>query len=451
MSYLTIRDKVATTLPEYKFFDGKASQDDINGYFNMYDAFTNNGYHIEEDAEKGTRSAGRVSFRDLVTKEDLMRFVTPVVETIIREAIEPNIILTNELCQRINVDPGQKIQIGAVGTLEAGRASHNGELMEKNITLDNSGDMIAMSTNKYGLKISMTDEVVKNNQFDIVNLWLRAAGKALARCKERNVANIINEMGSTVIDNVTPEDSYFGTTTGRGIDGKQNGSMTSADVFELYAYLLNRGFTPDTLLMHPLAWKTFATDTEMREVVLAASTIANVRGPSAPNWGTSHHGFGLRTAGTGTENTSGNSVKGPNAWVKTLNPLGSQWQTSPSYLPTPLKVIVTPYVKFNPGSIGNERLDSGCTTNVVMVDSSNCAVLAQSLEPTVGSWNDYERDITKFKVIEEYGLQMLEQGKAVAIAANISIARNYNFANTNNVELEPLNIRTKPSGMIDPA
>jgi hypothetical protein len=306
--------------------------------------------------------------------------------------------------------------------------------------------MIALSTDRYGLKISLTEDVVQQNQFDVVNVWLRAAGKAMARCKERVAAKLINEMGYKVMDNATPGGSYLGITTGRNIHGDLNGSMTSNDVFELYAYLLNRGLSPDTLLIHPLAWKTWACDTEMREVVLASSTVAQIRGNVAPNWGTGFGGYGLRTAGTGTETTSGNSIKGPNPWVQTLNPLGASWNVRPSYLPSPIQIIVTQFVPFTTGAQGIERLDTGCACNVIMCDSSACGVIGQSMPVTTDKWTDPERDILNIKLKEAYGFAVLEQGKGIAKASNVSVARNYNFENVNSVTLTAPVMTVAPSG-----
>jgi hypothetical protein len=334
--------------------------------------------------------------------------------------------------------------------MEAGRVGQAGEYPEKMLDLD-GGDMVAITTDKYGLKISLTEEVVQQNQFDVVNVWLRAAGKAMARCKERIAAKLLNEMGYKIFDNVSPSTSYAGITTGRDITGTPNGSMTSSDVFELYAYLLNRGFSPDTLLMHPLAWKTFATDPEMREVVLAASTIAQAKGGMAPNWGTGHRGYGLRTGGTGTETTSGSTIKGPNPWVQTLNPLGATWNIAPSYLPSPIQVIVTHYVPFSYGTKGIERMDSGCTTNVIMVDSDNCGVIGQSEAVRTDRWTDPERDILNIKLREAYGFAVLEQGKAIAKASNIAISRNYNFENANSQTLGVTDLSTAPSGWVSGA
>ncbi|MCK9429429.1 MAG: hypothetical protein M0R17_05455 [Candidatus Omnitrophica bacterium] len=331
--------------------------------------------------------------------------------------------------------------------MTAGRVGQAGEYPEKMLDLD-GGDMIAITTDKYGIKISLTEEVVSQNQFDVVNVWLRAAGKAMARCKERIGMKLINEMGYKVFDNASPSASYCGSTTGRNIAGVTNGSMTANDVFEMYAYLLNRGFTPDTLLLHPLAWKLFATDTEMREVVLAGSTIAQVQGgkPVSQWGGTSHNGYGLRTTGTGNENLAGSVPKGPNAWTQTLNPLGATWNVRPAYLPSPIQVIVTPMVPFSYGTAGIERMDTGSTCNVIMVDSSNCAVIGQSEAIRTDRWTDPERDIVNIKLREAYGMAVLEQGKGIAKASNIAIAKNYNFENYNSQTLSNFDPTTAPSG-----
>lgn len=438
MPYMTIRDQVAVDT-----FD---KREDRNKYLNLFDAFTSRGRMLDDSGD-----IQRFELKDLVTREDLMRFMPQVVETVVREAIEPNLFVVQRLFQQITIEQGTRIQIGALGALEAGRVGQAGEYPERMLDLD-GGDMVAITTDKYGLKISLTEEVVQQNQFDVINVWLRAAGRAMARCKERIGAKLINEMGYPIMDNATPANSYAGSTTGRDITGTPNGSMTATDVFELYAYLLNRGFSPDTLLMHPLAWKTFMTDTEMREVVLQAATVAQVQGGQmAPNWGTGHNGYGLRTAGTGTEETSGNTVKGPNAWVQTLNPLGATWQVAPNYLPSPIQVIVTHYVPFTYGAQGIERMDTGCVTNVIMVDSNNCGVIGQSEQVRTDRWVDPERDITNIKLREAYGMAVLEQGKAIAKASNVAIARNYNFENRNSVTLGNLTLSGVPSGFTAPS
>ena len=425
-----IKDDVAFNIKDEK---------ERNCFYNVYDAFTNRGRIFD----KKDGSIKIFEFKDLMTTQDLTRFIPQTVETVIREALEPNLFIVNRLFQLINIPRGSRVQIGAVGAMEAGRVGQGGEYPQRYLDLD-GGDMVALTTDKYGLKISMTEEVVEENLFDVAGIWLRAAGKALARHKERSAAKLLSEQGFDVFDNINPTNSYIGSTNGRNIAGTPNGSLTVNDIFEMYAYLLHRGFSPDVILMHPLAWKTFMCDTEMREVVLANATVASYRQPAgsaAPNWGTSHGGFGLRTTATGNRETSGNTIKGGDPWVQTLNPLGATFNIAPSYLPTPLEVIVTQYVPFQYGTrttgTANETT-KGATTNIVMVDSSVCGIIGQSSPVQTDTWTDPERDIQNLKVRESWGLGVLEQGKGIATARNISTSRNYNFDNVNQATLSEI-------------
>jgi hypothetical protein len=431
MRTLYIKDRVA--LEKFKLPKDR----DIFG--NVYDAFTNHGLIMDNE----TKEPKFMELKDLVTSQDLTRFIPQTVETVIREAIEPNLFIVDRLFQKINIPRGSRIQIGAVGAMEAGRVGQGGEYPERFVDVD-GGDMVALTVDKYGLKISMTQEVLDENLFDVVNIWLRAAGRALARHKERSAAKLLSEMGYDVFDNINPTESWIGSTSGRGIDGIQNGSITVNDTFEMYAYLLNRGFSPDVLLMHPMAWKTFMCDTEMREVVLANATVTSVRSPNgsyAQNWGTSHGNLGLRTTATGENALSGNTAKGGSAWTQTLNPLGATFNIAPRYLPTPLEVIVTQYVPFSYGTrtagTANETT-RGAMTNLIMADSSVCGLIGQAEEPTVERWVEPERDIENLKIREKWGLAVQEQGKAIAVARNIGIYKNYNFENVNQQTLSEL-------------
>jgi len=179
----------------------------------------------------------------------------------------------------------------------------------------------------------------------------------------------------------------------------------------------------------------------MREVVLDGATVTSYKNPNgsyAEGWGTGHSGLGLRTTATGNSETSGDTTKGPWAWTQTLNPLGATFNIGPKYLPTPLEVLVTQYVPFQYGARSSgtaNETTKGSTSNLVMVDSSNCGLIGQSMPVTMDRWSDPERDIENIKLKEMWGLALLEQGKAIAVARNISTDRNYNFENANNVTL----------------
>ena len=425
-----------------------SKQEDRVLFDNVYHAFTNRGTMEDKDG-----NIEHFELRDLITTQDLTRFIPQTVEVVVREAIEPNLFIVDKLFQEINIPRGSRIQIGAIGAMEAGRVGQGGEYPERYVDLD-GGDMVALTTDKHGLKISLTEEVLQENLFDVVGIWLRAAGRALARHKERTAAKLINEMGYDVFDNLAPDNAYIGATTGRNIAGVANGSMTVNDIFEMYTYLLHRGFNPDTLMMHPLAWKTFMCDTEMREVVLEGSTVTSYRNPKgkyAENWATGHGGLGTRTKATGNRATEGNTPKGGYAWTQTLNPLGATFNIAPSYLPSPLEVLVTNYVPFEYGARtpgdANETT-KGSTSNIVMVDSNNCGLIGQSMPVQMDRWTDPERDIENIKLKEMWGLALLEQGKGIAVARNISSDRNYNFENSNSQSLSEIDRNVTPSGMI---
>ena len=255
-----------------------------------------------------------------------------------------------------------------------------------------------------------------------------------------------------------------GTLTGIDITGAFNGSMTLNDIFDLYTWLSMRGFIPDTLIVHPLSWKLFMTDPEVREIILQGNVLSTRRAPmgqASPGWGTSHEGTGLRTTATGrgieygygTPPSTGPLGKiGANPWVSSMNPLAATLNIPPRYLPTPLMVLVTPFAQYSKGaasiSSGSPSVTRSLPTcTVTMLDSSSCGVLAQRTPISVEEYDDPARDIQAIKIMERWGMHLLEQGKAVVNARNVVIDRNYVFDNTNVVTLQPHDRGTAVSGV----
>jgi hypothetical protein len=52
-----------------------------------------------------------------------------------------------------------------------------GEYPSRDLDLD-GGSAVSVAVSKHGLQISITDETIEDNSFDIIGMWLRAAGKA---------------------------------------------------------------------------------------------------------------------------------------------------------------------------------------------------------------------------------------------------------------------------------
>ena len=201
------------------------------GFEKVYEAFTNNG-RVQDQV---------FTFNDLVTSPDVARFIPQVVENVVREALEPNLVIIPNLFEEVRIDRGSRIQIGAIGALSASEVPEGTEYKENDLQMD-GGDMVAINIKKHGLMIRVTDEMLSDNQFDVIGLWLRAAGRALARHKELYAIRLLNEFGTEVFNNATPSDSLYGSTTGRDITGAGNGSMTSNDLWDMYAELLATWF-----------------------------------------------------------------------------------------------------------------------------------------------------------------------------------------------------------------
>jgi len=430
--------------------DAIVTEKDRKTFGKFYEAFTNNGIVATEN-----KMPAQLSIEDLLTTPDATRFIPKVVETVVREALEPNLVVVPNVFEEVQLQAGRSIQIGSVGAIIAGEVSETGEYPERQPDLD-GGDMVAVAVSKKGVMLRVSDEMITDSQWDVVGLWLRAAGRALARLKEVKGLKLLNDMGVTVFNNYQggSDDGIEGTTTGRDITGAANGTMTLNDFFDMWTYLVLRGFNPDTLIVHPLAWKLFMTDTELREVLKEGDSLQSrslPQGAPSPGWGTSHNGWGLRTTATGagvssTQGSGPDSILGKigaNPWVTGLNPLAATFFIPPR-LGVPLRVLVTPYVRFDQGLTGTTKP----STSVILLDSSSTGVLVTRDPVETEEFDDPARDIRALKIRERYGFGLHEQGKSVAVARNILIDRNYNFENANNQVLTVINqASTLPSGV----
>jgi len=426
----------------------------IDALGRVYDLMTNNGWCQSNDEEdKGTPT--RLTFNDVFETPDATRFIPRVVQYIVREAIEPNLLVIPYLFQEVRITTGGKmIEIGAIGSMYAGEVTEGHEPPRRNLDLD-GGDMVSVTVKKHGIMFDVTDEVIRDSQWDVLNLWLRAAGRALARHKEESALKLFNEMGITIFNNdQSAQDGEIGALTGRGIDGVPNGTMTLSDIMQMWIHGTMRGFTMDTILMNPLSWGMFATDPEVREIVLSGATPTTPRAPSGSGfsgWPTGHGGLGLRTQATGSIGSGveaalgGQHLPASSPWVAQLSPFNATYNIAPRGLGA-IRVLISPYVPFsNAVTLGTGVTKP--TASVIMLDSSNAGLLVVRDPVTMTDWTDKARDIQNVKLIERYGMNAVEQGKGVAVARNVVIDRNYVFDNVNSQTLSEINQRvTKPAG-----
>ena len=358
------------------------------------------------------QSGERVKLNDALSVPNAPMLMPKVISNIVKEAAEPLLVGTS-LLQRINYSYGQTITFPAVGAIVAADIAEGQEYPERSLQM--GGATVTATIGKSGVAVKVTDEMIRYSQFDVIGMHLRAAGRALARHKEVKIFNFIRSMGVTCFDNVSPTSSLKGVTTGRDMEGAGNGSVTMDDIFDAYAQVITQGFTPNTLLMHPLTWTMFVKDATLRSFVL---------GNNGGNWFAGHSGNAAGQApwGGGLGVSGGQDITpGGNAAGATASPLSAYPQTLnsapqlPGYMNIPFRIIVSPFVPYDP----RRKL-----TDIYMFDASELGVLIVDEEVTTEEFDDPRVDIRKIKLRERYGIGILNEGKAIATLKNVHVVPN---------------------------
>jgi hypothetical protein len=361
-------------------------------------------------------TGGNVKLTDAISVPDAPLLLPKVMSNVVREAQEPLLVGTS-LLQRINYSYGQTITFPAVGALHAADIAEGMEYPETRLEM--GGATVTATIGKSGLAVKVTEEMIRYSQFDVIGMHLRAAGRALARHKEQKIFNMVKALGVCVFDNVNPTQSLKGVTTGRSLNGSPNGSLTMDDVFDCFAQVMTQGFMPNTLLMHPLTWVMFVKDPTLRMFALMSgggTFFANHTGRVDQQFNpqASQGGLGI---GAGQNITAPGDRSGPG----TPSDLGSHSQVMnsapvlPSYLGMNFRIIVSPFVPFDP----RRRL-----TDIYMFDSSELGALVVDEEVTTDEFVDPRVDLRKIKLRERYAVSILHEGQAVATMKNVHVVAN---------------------------
>jgi hypothetical protein len=369
--------------------------------------------------------------KDLLVSTDMTMFIPKVISQVVKEAIEPRLVIS-ELFQTIRINTGRSIEFPAVGAITAEDIGEGQAYPEKQLDLG-GGNIVAINVTKSGLLVRITEEMINDSQWDVIGMHLRAAGRALARHKEVKCATLFATMGQKVFDNVEPALAVIGATRGVDRTGTLNGGIHLDDLFDMIAYLLNGSWTPNTIIMHPLAWAMFAKDPFLREIAKMAGHF----------WG------GQMSGSVGQTGWDGN----PNLKQRTIAPNLTTTQTAlpQGLFPVALRVMVSPYVRFIPKGATVTKMSDGLApgatlvtdasskaktplTDIYVLDDAETGVLVQKQDISTEDFNDPLRDIRSLKIREIYGLGTLSQGKSIAVARNIALAQTYNFSDVHQVD-----------------
>lgn len=324
-----------------------------------------------------------------------------VVSEVVKESIEPNIVLT-PLLQRINYSHGTQLSFPSTGAFSAADIPEGGEYPIR--SLDMAGQVVA-TIGKSGLAVMFSEETLRYSLYDVMSMHLRAAGKALIRWKEQKVADMmITAAGgtNTLFDNTT---TSYPSTTGRNASGYYNGSVTLDDFFKAYATMIARGFMPNTLIMNPFAWQIFADEGLSRLFGFEHGTAmwGNMQGGlgNAPQWKSAGMN-GLLQSST----------------VTSPQNVATTFTNVPSIFPYPFKIIVSPYMPYD--AVQN-------VTDFILCDSNELGVLVVDEEVTTDQWDDLARDITKIKLRERYAVATMNNGQGTGLFKGVSLAKSFDF------------------------
>ena len=372
------------------------------------DTWLNHGFHEPTQTQ--------FEFNDIMATPNAQYWMPKVVEEIMREPVEPMLIIPG-LLDRIQYTPAARITFPAIGALVAYDLGEGQAYPEQQLNV--APGSITINVGKTGVAFKITEEMRKYSQFDVINMHIRAARRALDRHKEQKGMNYITAMGVTLFDNITPASSVYGTCTGRSITGVGNGSCRMEDLPKAYAHIMMQGYTPDTILMHPLTWSMWMADPLLQTIVKNTGNGMWFQPHSMPKSGlpwasASQNKMGI-SGGYGQytppENAGSETPTTPSEVDQNL----TSAPVIPSYFPHPLRVLVSPFVPF---------YEHNNTCDIMIFDSQNLGALVVDEDVSMDQWDDMSTDITKVKLKERYAFAIYEDGLAIGVMKNIPVKAN---------------------------
>lgn len=385
------------------------------------DIFTTQGRNEEDAVEMEWEDMYRMlspKHTDAVTTPDIHPLLQSAMEILIREPVEPLMVITS-LFNRVQAK-GLNTQVlaGAIGAVYAQDIPEHGTYPEVMFQL--GGAMQTAWIGKSGLAASFTDEALRYTTWDIFSMNLRAMGAALVRHKEQKAVNFLRTLGTELFNNLSPSTSMFGVCTGRGLDMAANGSLTVDDLFKAMAHMAEEGFPPTIMLLNPLFFYQFLQDPVLRNMMLAhggGSYFSKWNGQPGPRDPWSNGSMGARGPSLGNRiNASGNAAGATATGISGREHGMTSSSNVPSYFPWNFQIMVSPLVPFDASTqLGDIYLLSGGEVGFHLVDEDLTQV----------EWRDENVDVVKVKLRERYGFAVAHDGQGVGVMKNVKLARNY--------------------------
>ena len=312
--------------------------------------------------------------------------------------------------------------IGA-GNIPNVERAEGGEYPEFTIAAGKSATVRAQFLQR-GLVVKITQEDIKYSRWDIIKAHITQAGLALARAKEKLIFQVFDDAGAVIFDNndpmnggggSDPVNSVKGRGTGRDRYGNKNGSLTYEDYVDMVSLMTTNGYNPNVLLIHPLALPIFQKDPILRHIGVVngnpeAFLNSSLQGPNQYKNGTVDVWRRQQRKANGNSQTLDD--------IET-NLLSNATPNLPSYHPfSGMTIIASHMVPYDAVTK---------TTSLILIDTSASAILNEQVPLTVDSWEEYSREIYVVRIKEAYSVDVIDEGRGIAVAKNIPLVPNEIF------------------------
>lgn len=384
----------------------------------LADAIRNRG-KIDDDQRLSWSTFVDSVLNDAISTPDIHNLLSVTTQILLREPVEPMMVIADLFTKVQAQGLQQNILLGAIGSAaEAQDIEEGGTVPE--ISFNLGGGMQTVMIGKTGIGASYTKEALKYSTWDIWSLNMKSMAKALRRLKEQKAVAFLKTLGVELYNNLTPSTSMFGVTTGRGLDMAPNGSLRMDDLMHAIAHMTEEGFPPDVILVNPQFYFLFVRDPVLRSLF---ANVGNgeyfrpwngVTGPQDP-W--SNGAMGAMGPSLGNQITRGGSPAGGEATGIAGREHGmTASPTIPSYFPWQIRVIVSPFIPFDPDTLLGD---------IILLSSGNVGYLLQEEEPVETQWEDKARDVLFVKFIERYNFAVAHEGQGVGVLKNVKLVDNY--------------------------
>ena len=383
----------------------------------LYEIVNNNGYNAD---------GVKFEIRDALSTPDTPLILGQVYTEVLQELIQLQAI-GQRLVQTIRHDEisGESTSfkwIGA-GNIPNVERAESGEYPEFTIAAGKVATVRAQFMQR-GLQIKVTAEDIKYSRWDIIRAHILQAGLALQRAKEKLIFSVFNDAGAVIFDNNDPMNGGSGTDpvtsikgrgTGRDRYGVKNGSLTYEDFTDMVSLMSTNGYSPNVILIHPLALPIFQKDPILRHVGFMNGNPEAFLNSSLKSTNSYKNGT-VDTWRKQARKSTGNA----NVLTDTeTNLLSTQTPDLPSFHPlNGMTVIASHMVPYDPVTK---------TTSLILIDTSASAILNEQVPLTVNAWEEHSRELYVVRIKEAYSVDIIDEGRGIAVAKNIPLVANEIF------------------------